>query len=148
MLVIVVGSLSVPHASDWKRSGPCYWRVLDTVKVVAADCQEEHVYGVVTKAGSECFSQCSDPSDQKSDCWASCFFETVLGEGVRVVRIVIQPLLPSRCRNMKLCQEVVRKQGSHAARTGKVRLVPYQYVWENEWKYVRVNEWNYVWVNE
>eukprot|EP00035_Acanthoeca_spectabilis_P006054 m.119968 g.119968 ORF g.119968 m.119968 type:complete len:410 (+) comp13328_c0_seq2:32-1261(+) len=62
-------------------TGPCYWRVVESVKTVQTNCQRANVYSVVEKNGAPCFSQCPSPTDNTTKCWVDCYFDTVLGTG-------------------------------------------------------------------
>jgi len=61
-------------------TGPCYWRIVEKVKTVKADCQRATVYSTVQKAGAGCFSTCPMPLDNTTKCWADCYFDTILGQ--------------------------------------------------------------------
>jgi hypothetical protein len=67
----------------------CTWRVNKVVKVVNKTCSDNSIYTKAEKfdAGTEgagCFAQSSCPvgaglRNTSSECWISCFYETLLG---------------------------------------------------------------------
>jgi hypothetical protein len=60
----------------------CTWRLVDTVKVVMAECAEASMNEAVVMVaeGSSCFKKCPQPANTSSTCWIDCFYGTVLGQ--------------------------------------------------------------------
>lgn len=56
-----------------------YWRNAKAVKIINQQCQTRALDQLVASTGKQCFSACSQPTNQSSSCWVDCFFETVLG---------------------------------------------------------------------
>ena len=61
-------------------SGTCYWRIAHTVKVANATCVNSRISELVQSTGKTCFAGCGASADPQSDCYITCFMETVLGK--------------------------------------------------------------------
>jgi len=53
------------------------WKTVSTMSV-KAQCVTDAIATVVEKAGPQCFNKCGK-RDYKSECWITCFFNTLLG---------------------------------------------------------------------
>eukprot|EP00755_Sulcionema_specki_P014778 Sspe_Gene.57631::Locus_31612_Transcript_2_3_Confidence_0.500_Length_1221::g.57631::m.57631 len=60
-------------------SDPCYWRVVEVVKVVNKTCSDNSIHSTVEAYGKPCFSACPQPTNTSSTCWIDCFYTTTLG---------------------------------------------------------------------
>ena len=56
----------------------CTWRVAEIIKVVNKTCSDDHIYKTVESKNETCFHTCG-PRNVTSDCWISCFYNTILG---------------------------------------------------------------------
>jgi len=54
------------------------WKTVSTVSV-KSDCVKDAISTVVEKAGPQCFNKCGNKRDYQSECWITCFFDTLLG---------------------------------------------------------------------
>lgn len=60
-------------------TGDCTWRVLETVKRVEHTCQKAWVLKSIQQQAPSCFNGCPDPTNTTTDCYATCFYDAVLG---------------------------------------------------------------------
>ena len=58
----------------------CWWRVIEQTRAVNATCVNDNmIAAIVAQRKGACFDDCASPTDESSDCWIRCFFETIVG---------------------------------------------------------------------
>lgn len=65
------------------RSGPCAWRVAESVKKVNKTCADASINAAVVRSsafGRHCFGGCTRPLNSSDACFIRCWYKTVLGE--------------------------------------------------------------------
>jgi len=60
----------------------CTWRVAETVKRVSHACLNDRINTAVEAANRPCFAACEPTRSISSDCWITCFYDSVLGPEV------------------------------------------------------------------
>eukprot|EP01060_Flectonema_neradi_P038857 TRINITY_DN8298_c0_g1_i1.p1 TRINITY_DN8298_c0_g1~~TRINITY_DN8298_c0_g1_i1.p1 ORF type:complete len:265 (+),score=60.24 TRINITY_DN8298_c0_g1_i1:137-931(+) len=57
----------------------CTWKVAEFIKVVNKTCSDNHIHSMVESHNQTCFDACGPTRNVTSDCYITCFYNTVLG---------------------------------------------------------------------
>lgn len=57
----------------------CTWRVVEVHKRVHKNCSDNLINMAVYNHNQSCFNQCPEPLNSNTTCFATCFYNTVLG---------------------------------------------------------------------
>lgn len=61
-------------------NGECWWRYVETTRVVNSTCVNNNVINGVKAQNPACWSACPQPANMSSSCWVECLFHTLVGE--------------------------------------------------------------------
>jgi len=57
----------------------CYWRLVQTTKVINATCHSTSLRKQLETTGGPCFNACAQPLNTSSSCYLGCYYTTLLG---------------------------------------------------------------------
>lgn len=67
------------HGNQTIENGDCTWRVIKDYKHVNRTCVNGKIDKLVEDYGASCFKKCKEPTNPKTECYASCFAQVFNG---------------------------------------------------------------------